>query len=82
LLDDRCVEVLDFDQAGPVEGAGGQPSNGDGSTADYDLGELAESSTIRSTRAMAADQGPISVLFLSPGPTTTCMSRSSKCSRT
>ena len=23
LLDDRCVEVLDFDQAGPVEGAGG-----------------------------------------------------------
>jgi hypothetical protein len=23
LLDDRCAEVLDFDQAGPVEGAGG-----------------------------------------------------------
>jgi hypothetical protein len=23
LLDDRCVDVLDFDQAGPVEGAGG-----------------------------------------------------------
>jgi hypothetical protein len=23
LLDDWCAEVLDFDQAGPVEGAGG-----------------------------------------------------------
>jgi hypothetical protein len=23
LLDDRCAEVLDFDQAGPAEGAGG-----------------------------------------------------------
>ena len=55
LLDDRCVDVLDFDEAGPVEGAGRERSVSNGSAADDDLAQLAESSTIRSTRATAAE---------------------------
>ena len=71
------VEVLDFDQAGPVESAEGQRPIADRSAADNDLAVAGRVLTIRSTRATAAKsiRGPICVFGSSPGPTTTCGSR-------
>ena len=80
-----ALEVLDFDQAGPVEGAGGQRSVGDGSAADDCLGVagrvLRRSDQPRATAAESI-RVPSRCSSHSPGPTTTCVSRSSRRSRT